>query len=745
MAVFKSASLGFSRLGKNFEYVTAIKSFLNGESNEQELFQSGHYIRKHNLELYLNAGIDIIPSNDFSWSDHVWDTSILVGNIPRRYYWEGGLVPTDIYFASIIGHRKDKFEVPAMEQRPWFNTKYYYTVPEFQDNTDFIQSDNKIVQHYIEAKNVGCITRPILLGPMSYILLGKIVEDEDCDEDFKKFDILDEVLTVYKDVFVNLKRIGVKSIQIDEPYLSLDLSKTSQKLYEKSYNFLRKVSDGMHITLTTGFGSVGNNTELVTSLPVDCIHLDLHSNPEQIDNFVKSNIKKELSLGLVDGQNVFINNIEESIKIAEYVAEYISSDIQISTNCSLLHCPIDSSFEVRIPYENRQFLAYGKQKLEELSIITGYLNGKVDKKEILRRADLYNKLVGKSSIAKQEILPYKREVYKKRIDKQKKNMGIGCFPLVPLGKVPCYIDTKKIEKDRDSVVQDLTKKQQPIFDILSTCEIERSSENIDYFATFCDSLYVNTDFGHIQTNGFVTEKPPIMFGDFTYKIVDKALSSIRGFSKLTKKPIKYRVFGPVTTFHRSFIFEKIDKKDAMLKFAKFTNNIIKSAEQNGAKVIQIDEFNIREQMPQRVSEFSLNLSGLRDIIKSTYSDISDNINVQVNIGNSDVANYVDDLDLLDTDVLIVSACRTNFDNIKHFVGHKYQGDIAIGIYDPFSLHSPTLTDMQNTIKMLVRVFDIEKIWITFDANTTLFYNPTSWEILQQMYEAVVKSRERFGE
>lgn len=743
--MIQSASLGFSRLGQNLEYITAIKSFLKGDIQEQDLFKTGHYIRKYNIDIHASAGIDIIPSNDFSWLDHVWDTSVLLGNIPRRYYWEGGIVPTDIYFASMIGHRKDKFEVPAMEQLPWFNTKYFYTVPEFQNMTDFIQSDNKIIQHYIEAKQFGHVTRPVLLGPMSYILLGKVVDDEEFDEEFEKFDILDEILTVYKSIFANLKRIGVKSVQIDEPHLSTDLSKIHQKLYEKSYNFIRKISDGIHITLTTGFGDVGNNTDLVNSLPVNCVHLDLHSAPKQIEGFVKSGHKKELSLGLVDGQNVFINDIEKSIKIAEFAMEHGVSNIQIGTNCSLLHCPVDLALEKKISPQNKQFLAYSKQKLQEVALITNYLNGKVDRKEVDIIANKYKELTKYSQLPEQQPPAYARKNRYARVKKQKSAINIGFFPVTALGNIPCNIDQKKNAKNPEEFMLGLIKKQQPIFDVFSTGEVDRHSLDLDYFAELADDFYITADYNHIQTNGFIIEKPPIMLGDFKYSKIEKLFDLTKLMIKNAKNPVKYRLFGPVTAFHRSFVFEGISKQKAMLKLAKFASDIILEAQKCGVKIVQIEEHSIREQMPIRISDFSPNLSGLTSIVKAAYCNISDELQVHLNVGNSDVSSYVDDLDSLDADVLLVSACRANFDNIKYFVGHKYQGDIGIGIYDPMSLHTPTQNDMQNNIKTLIRVFDVEKIWITYDSNISLFTNPASWEFFTQMHEVVMKYRERFAE
>ncbi|QED23454.1 hypothetical protein [Candidatus Deianiraea vastatrix] len=718
--MIKTATLGFPCIGENMELIDAINNFLSSKISETELYKIGRKIRRDNLQLQQDIGIDIIPVNDFTWHDNVWDMSVMIGNIPNRYYWEGGEVPSDIYFAPIVGHRKDKFEVPGMECRSWFNTRLFYTVPELQDVTDFAISDNKVMQHFIEAKEMNIIPRPVILGPISYILLSKVydADDEDCTEiDTQR--TLAEIIEVYKAIFVNLRRIGTKEIQIDEPFLSTDLPSVYQDLYKTTYEKIASMIGDIKITLTTGFGYIGSNADMIFSLPVDCVHLNLSNYESQIDYIVKNKTEKEISLGLVDGSNVFINDIEKSVEIAKTVSDYCSG-IHIATSSGLFESPLNIALDKKDQVYSK-YLASAKDKLKELVLIKDCLNGDNDAiKEAKSRSKLLAKIKEEISFTDKKIDKYARGDRKERLDLQKNKMNLSHFPIIPLAMLPNFVAEKKKNADHNilNLANDALKKQNNLgFDIVTTGEYDRDSEYFDYFVNFLNGKVINTTDGFIKTYCNKYEKPPILFGDFSFEKNAEMFSLLSSVVENTEKPVKYRVIGPVTAFHRSYILCKNEYKNEYLATLSVAiSEIANLAVSHGAKVIQIDEHNILEVMPTRITEYTPLLSGLGVYIKNIYAKFKDEIQVHLYITNSNIFTYIDDLDNLDIDVLLLESSKSGHDVVKNLSGYKYQGDIAIGLFDPNSIYTPSLKDLQNTLKTAIRTFDIEKLWITYDDN-----------------------------
>lgn len=753
--MIKSASLGFSRLGKNLEYKTAISAFINKEIDENQLYYIGSKIRKYNLDLHKEANIDIIPSNDFSWCDHILDTSVMLGNIPKRYYWEGGIIPMEIYFATLLGHKKDKFEVPAMQIAPFFNTRYSYIVPEFQDFTDFVYSDNKPVQHYIEAKQNNILTRIVLFGPISYLLLGKI-RGEDIDG-FDKFDVIDDILAVYEELFLNLKRIGVGQVQIDEPCLSTDLSKSNQIFYTQVYDKIMKFASDFHVTLTTGFGDIGNNAEFVFSLPVHSIHLDLTNGKNSMEDWIKYSKNKELSLGLVDGLNVFINDINDSVRIASEIINKTDKDIQISTSCSLLHCPIDSDLEIEIDSDKRKYLAYGRQKLKEVSLIKDILNGdKIAKDFGEKISNNYKDLsVFSKKNDKNKLHQYERKSKSNRITQQKKNFKLPNFPLCSLGGMPDFKSLNKAKKQKQSVltsdeikdkINDSVKKQELYgFDIISNGEHERHSRYVDYFSSKFNGDIIKTSYAYVQSYASEVKNCNIFLGNFDIekKEIKEILEFVVYAKLISKKPLKFTIFGPLTFMNESFLSPFLEKDSFLFNVSSLINKIILSANSEDIKIIQINEYCVKESLPIKLTEYTKEICDFGKFIKNCYYNVTSEVQIQMHILNSDISYYVDDLEFLDLDVLFIEGFRSSFDVINEFSGHKYQRDIGIGIQDPKSIYTPSSVEIYNSIKNIIRSFDIEKIWIVQDSAIGIYCQENIIQALSNIRDAVKEIRSKF--
>jgi 5-methyltetrahydropteroyltriglutamate--homocysteine methyltransferase len=712
--MLKTTTIGFSQVGQNNEYKKALNAYLTGQIDETALYARGHDIRKSNLKIQSMAGIDIIGCNDFSWHDDVWDTSLLIGNIPSRYYWEGGEVPLDIYFTPKHGQKKDKFEVMAMEQRPFFNTKTYYTVPEFQDGIHFIQSDSKPVQHYIEATEIiKNPIRPILFGPVSYVLLGKVYDSE--DKKFVKIDqneFLDEIVDVYKNVFSNLKRIKCTQIQINEPCLSTTISRSTQDMFIRVYEKIKAIAAGMEITLFTGFSDIGHNENFVLSMPVDRIHLNIaKSSNERIDHLVEKFEHKKISLGLIDGDNVFSADINRCCKIVEKFSKK-TNDIHISTSTSLAFCPFDIRDEKFIPEKLRPHLKFSIQKLDELKEILDVSNG--SKKYQSTNVPSISENFKKSETTTD--YEYTRDMRNERNAKNKKLNQRSIFPMTTIG---CFgSQTIKQKSNKDKTFAFLDSQIEYEFDILSTGEFDRNSTcDIEYWTKFATGdVYVTTN-NKIKTYFNEIEPCVIIYGDFALdenkveEILEKTKETVlTAKNENITQPLKYRVTGPITATNRSF-YPALDvdqyKTHIISNFAKFTKSIIDKTIESGIRVIQIDE----NDMFQDGDE----IDHTKTFIKYLYHDLPTEIETHIYIKNADITNYLSDLDQLDADLMIFESARSTHDIIGNISSYRYNGNIAIGLYDPTSYHIPSTKDMHDTLKLAIRSFDFDKIWITYDS------------------------------
>ncbi len=690
------------RIGKSLELITAIDDFKNGKIDESRLIGIGKQIRHQNFSMQLDAGIDVIPCNDFSFYDHVLDTSVLLGNIPRRYYWEGGKVSMEIYFAAVFGHKKDKFDVHGMYFNKWFNTPYHYIIPEFDDGVDFAYSDNKVILEYLEAKSMKINPKIVILGPISYLMLGNL-----SDNDENKDEIIDEIMIVYEEFFRNLKRIKVESIQIDEPFLVTDLSTTYQEDYNKVYNKIRSLADGIKITMGTYFGGIGNNTELVFSLPIDAVHVDLISAPNDIEHYLKHVGDKSLSIGIVDGKNCSINNIEASCDIISSIVDKIGDDkVAISPSCSLMHLPLDVDLDKSIPEDKKHLIAFAKQKLEEVSLITKIINSSKAKfkSEISHNKDIINKI---SDISKGIISV---EPSKSRMSNNG-NVDDIAIKSATVGAMPNQFDRysgeiilhKSLTKDvKDKISKTIKDQENLDIDILNYGEFERSDDT-EYFASHLENVIVPKS-SWIQRSGHKLYRPPIIFGNI--KASKTLVSECFAYaSSLTEKTIKVCLPGPISFISESYVIPSDKRKDLMLHFATFIADEIKNLEKKGCTMIQINENLIKDIISLRLSENISQISDIKSILSTAISSLDSKVKVFLYIANLDISDISEDFHDLGIDGLLIGLSNNYFNSLDSFSGHKHEGYIGFGLCDIDGIYVPSKVEIQNNIMKTIRIFD----------------------------------------
>jgi 5-methyltetrahydropteroyltriglutamate--homocysteine methyltransferase len=623
-------NLGYPRIGENRELKKACEKYWSGKISADELFQTGKSIRKFNWLLQKNAKLDLIPSNDFSFYDHVLDMTLTVGAVPDRYKViaeDNNKTQLDLYFAMARGYQKNNLDIIAMEMTKWFDTNYHYIVPEFTKNQEFKLLSSKIVDEFKEAKVAGIKSKPVLLGPVSYLLLGKEKE-----AGFNKIELIAKLIPVYIDILKNLEKLNVEWIQFDEPFLVTDLNEKEKDAVRYSYSEIQKRFPLLKTILATYFGSLEDNLQLALFLPISAIHLDLVRVPEQLDMVIET-IPPQLflSLGLVDGRNIWKNDFEKSLEVISKVSSKIDYEkILIAPSCSLLHSPCNLKSETNEDILSpgiKQWLAFAKQKVDEV-VALKELSDPQNNKSVLEKlkenqiaieSRKISKLVHKNNVKKRvenisEEDTKRESAFSVRIDKQKKRFNFPLFPTTTIGSFPQTEDVRMLraklkkgeitldeyEKQIENDIKDVIRWQENIgIDVLVHGEFERN-DMVEYFGELLDG-FVFTRNGWVQSYGSRCVKPPIIFGD-----VERPHEMTVRWSKFaqskTEKPVKGMLTGPVTILQWSFVRDDQPRSTTTMQISLAIHDEVLSLEKAGINIIQIDEPAIREGLPLRKSE-----------------------------------------------------------------------------------------------------------------------------------------------
>ncbi len=732
--MLKTATLGFPRIGANRELKKAIESYWKGAISIDELKQISSEIKSKNWQTQEAAGIHFVPSNDFSFYDQILDSIALFGAIPDRFKFEGGNVDLDLFFAMARGAQKDGIDVTAMEMTKWFDTNYHYIVAEFNKNQKFILSSTKIFNDYLEAKNLGIETRPTIIGPVSFLLLGKTTED------FNKLDLLENLLSTYQEVFVKLQEIGVKEIQIDEPFLVTDLSAEAIKSYISAYQKIKQFAGNIKINLATYFDTLGDNAELAFNLGTDSVHIDLVRAPEQFEealNLVKPD--QSLSLGLVDGRNIWINNLENSISIAKKAVEKLGSDrVIIAPSCQLLHVPVDLNSEKALDAELKTWLVFATQKLAEIVIIAKAADGEkeqvtneiaANKKAIADRKTstrINNLDVQKRVSDIDDSLMNRKSSYPERKEIQTNHISLPILPTTTIGSFPQTKEVRRVRaefkagkisvSDYEKFIKEETartiKFQEEIdLDVLVHGEFERN-DMVEYFGEQLSGFFF-TQNGWVQSYGSRCVKPPVIFGDVSRP---KAMTVqwAKYAQSLTKKIMKGMLTGPITILQWSFVRDDQPRKTTALQIAFAIRDEVCDLENAGIKIIQIDEAALREGLPIRKSNWAEYLKWAVEAFRISASGIGDRTQIHTHMCYSEFNDIIHAIADMDADVISIETSRSNMELLNAFINFKYPNEIGPGVYDIHSPRVPKQEEMENLLDKALSVLKPEQIWVNPD-------------------------------
>lgn len=730
--------LGYPRIGSKRELKKASEQYWSGKTTLEELLTVGRSLCEENWKIQRNQGIDLIPCNDFSYYDQVLDMSLVVGAIPKRFTKIA--VKTncemDLYFAMARGYQKNELDITAMEMTKWFDTNYHYIVPEFYKNQEFRLSSNKIFNEFAGAKQAGVNAKPVIIGLLSYLLLGKEKE-----EGFDRLDLAKNLLPVYIEILTKLQLQNAKYIQFDEPFLALDLSEKAKETYQFVYNEIRKKFPNLKFILSTYFDGIKDNLALATSLPVDVLHIDLVRNPEQLDTIL-DNIPEtmSLSLGIVDGRNIWKNDFENSLKFIQKAKEKLGSErIFIAPSCSLLHCPCDLDLEISLNPEIKNWLAFAKQKVREVVVLKELSDGtcteeilhefEENKKAIANRKN--SKLIHNEKVKQRVLLSTEKDSQRKsefslRRYEQQNILQLPLFPTTTIGSFPQTTEVRswraKFKKGEltaeqyEQLLKQETKRtldwQEKIgIDVLVHGEFERN-DMVEYFGEQLEG-FVFTKNGWVQSYGSRCVKPPIIFGDVSRPNPMTVYWSKYAQSQ-TKKWVKGMLTGPVTILQWSFVRNDQARSETCKQIAFSIRDEVQDLEKAGIKIIQIDEPAIREGLPLRKADWPNYLKWAVECFRISASVVEDSTQIHTHMCYSEFNDIIQNIADMDADVITIECSRSQMELLKAFADFKYPNEIGPGVYDIHSPRIPSEDEMVDLLRKAKNVIPADQLWVNPD-------------------------------
>lgn len=764
----KTNNLGYPRIGSNRELKKACESYWAGKISIAELLTIGATIRKENWQLQAEAGIDLIPSNDFSFYDQVLDLSLTLGAIPKRYQ---ELAKTnsiiDLYFAMARGSQKDGEDVVAMEMTKWFDTNYHYIVPEFTKDQEFKLFSEKIIDEFKEANTLGIATKPVLIGPVSYLLLGKEKE-----EGFHRIDLIDKLLPVYFKILKKLEDENIEWIQFDEPFLALNLTDKERSAITYVYTEINKRFPKIKLILANYFDCFGENLETVLALPVHTLHLDLVRCHSQLDDILESGQLSDnvnLSLGVVDGRNIWKNDFKKSVALIKKATDALGENrILIAPSCSLIHSPCDLELETNnttLTPEIKQWLAFAKQKIDEVVLLQSFALNEITQHEsvlfqentIANENRKTSKLIHNDAVKNRVASittgdDQRGNPFSIRRKKQIDVLNLPLFPTTTIGSFPQTTEVRswraKFKKGElnqqqyDDLLQKETEEtirfqEETGIDVLVHGEFERN-DMVEYFGEQLDG-FAFTKNGWVQSYGSRCVKPPVIYGDVSRPNPMTVKWSAFAQS-LTPKWVKGMLTGPVTILQWSFVRNDQPRSETCTQIALAIRDEVVDLENAGIKIIQIDEPAIREGLPLRKEEWATYLDWAVKAFRISASGVKDDTQIHTHMCYSEFNDIIQNIADMDADVITIECSRSQMELLDAFADFNYPNEIGPGVYD---IHSPRVPSSSEMVKLLEKasaVIPVDQLWVNPDCGLKTRHWDETKKALIEMVAAAQEMR-----
>jgi 5-methyltetrahydropteroyltriglutamate--homocysteine methyltransferase len=772
--------LGFPRIGEKRELKKAVEGYWQKQLTQGELERVAQDLRRRHWLVQQQAGIGLIPSNDFSFYDQMLDLTCLVGNVPPRFGWSGGQVDLDTYFQIARGVRGGTDEntggcgcsacetsAAACEMTKWFDTNYHYIVPEFRADTQFRLSSAKVFDEFSEALALGIKTKPVLIGPVTYLTLGKVHDAE--HPHFNRFELLERLLPVYVEVLRRLESLGAEWVQLDEPIFSLDLTGEQRIAMAAAYAALAAAAPKLRLLAANYFGGLRENLPDFLRLPVQALHVDLVRAPDELDAILgEFPPDKFLSLGLVDGRNIWRADLAAAfVKLEKAAAALGPGRLLVAPSCSLLHTPVTLRHETKPDAEFKSWLAFAEEKITEVVALRDLLEGGASAREALaasrtalasRAASprIHNAAV-KQRVAR--VVPgdlQRAAPFPQRQAAQRAKLRLPLFPTTTIGSFPQTdevratrarwrkgsLSTADYERFLEAAIADAVKFQDEIgLDMPVHGEFERN-DMVEYFGEQLDG-FAFTENGWVQSYGTRCVKPPVIYGDVARPKPMTVRWSAYAQS-LTRRPMKGMLTGPVTVLQWSFVRDDQPRRDTAWQIALALRDEVLDLERAGLAAIQIDEPALREGLPLRQADRAEYLIWAVGAFRLCAGGVRPDTQIHTHMCYAEFNDIIQAIADLDADVITIETSRSGMELLEAFETFRYPNEIGPGVYDIHSPRVPAVAEMEQLLEKALRVLPPENIWVNPDCGLKTRGWAEVKPALRHMVEAARRLRGRFA-
>ena len=748
-------NLGFPRIGKKRELKIALESYWRDESSQAALLETAAGLRK--IHWQQQSELDYLPVGDFSLYDQVLDTSFLLGHIPPRVRDLPGDA-LDNYFRVARGRSANEQAsccVSAGEMTKWFDTNYHYIVPEFEVGTHFSVNANVLIEQIAEAHAQGLKIKPVIIGPLTYLYLGKSKDGG------PKLDLLEPLIEAYKTLFAELEKTGIDWLQVDEPALVTELESEWQAAALTAYESLQARS--FKVLVATYFGQLKDNLRLACVLPVDGLHLDAINAKDEIAAAIDLlGDGKVLSLGLINGRNIWINDLNATLDWLEPFHQQLGKRLWLAPSCSLLHVPVDLGSEEKLDDDVKSWLCFAVQKLGELSTLAGALNHGRDSVAGLLATNraLIDSRKNSPRVHKPEVqnalsrvndsMAKRQSPYAQREAEQAKKLKLPLYPSTTIGSFPQTAEIRQSRRDfrlgklsaekyqlaMEEEVAHCVREQEALgLDVLVHGEPERN-DMVEYFGEQLDG-YTASQFGWVQSYGSRCVKPPIIYGDIA-RPQAMTVEWARYAQALTDKPMKGMLTGPVTILNWSFVRDDQSRAQTCLQLALAIREEVLDLESAGIDIIQIDEAALREGLPLRQSQWQGYLDWAIRAFRIAANGVGDSTQIHTHMCYSEFNDIMAAIPEMDADVITIETSRSDMSLLDVFDEFHYPNQIGPGVYDIHSPNIPTVASIVELMQKAEQRIPAERLWINPDCGLKTRH----WQEVLPALENMLKAREQ---
>jgi 5-methyltetrahydropteroyltriglutamate--homocysteine methyltransferase len=760
--MMQKSVVGFPRLGPGRELKKWVEGYFNGKLTQAELVANAAGLKQRQWRLQADKGIDLIPSNDFTFYDTFLDTASLLNVIPKRYH-ELGLDEVDTCFAMARGYQDQYHDVRALPMKKWFTTNYHYIVPTIEPDTQFQLNSRKIFTEYREALQDGVRTKPVIIGPFTFLKLAT-VERKTYPE------WISAIVPVYREILAQLNDLDVEWLQIDEPVLVTDLAPEEVRCFETIYRQLLPEKKRVRVLLQTYFGDLRDVYETVTALDFDGIGLDFVEGPRNLELLDAKGFPagKLLFAGVVNAKNIWINHYHRTLELLDRIARNARPDrIVLSTSCSLLHVPYTVANETRLESRHRQHLAFATEKLDELTILArlwadGDYAGSAPVRE--NEAIIASKKA-ESSFTSTEVRDrvnrltesdfLRQPAFDQRAAIQSETLNLPLLPTTTIGSFPqtpeirrlrqkhlnAEIDAEQYQTALRAKIAELVRLQEDLgLDVLVHGEVERN-DMVEYFGQHL-SGFLFTQNGWVQSYGTRAVKPPVIFGDIQ-RTEPITVPYITYAQSLTKKPVKGMLTGPVTILNWSFPREDLSAREIAFQLGLAIKAEVLDLEANGIRIIQIDEAALREKLPPRKADWhSAYLDWAVKAFRLVHAAVRPETQIHTHMCYSEFTDIIAEIEALDADVITFEAAKSNLEILDALQAKRFRTAVGPGVYDIHSPRIPGQAELEEILHKFLAKIPREKIWVNPDCGLKTRGMAETIPSLRNMVAAAVAVRER---